>query len=394
MFHRAERRKARLRLAILGPSGSGKTYSSLLIAFGLGGKVAMLDTERGSGELYAHLGEYDVAQPAFFHPREYIKIIKGAEAAGYNVLVIDSLSHAWAGSGGLLEEVDKRRGSGNDFAAWRNVTPEHNALVEAMLQSPMHIIATMRTKQEYVLEEVVKNGRTVKVPKKVGLQPVQRDGLEYEFTCVLDVDLDRHMASASKDRTGLFDGQLFTITQETGHNLLAWLESGTDTPPPPPVPQFQPINMEMVKERFDLCAARGDRDGLVRELKALAIPDGHPQRQAVGELYKTTLANLNFMHSPVPGADQGEQQGQQEPQQPSGEEPADSSGKLTAPQRKAIQAHFSKEFGKDDREGRLAAIGMIIGREIKSTNDLTMAEAHMVMEYINNNAQQGHKEAA
>lgn len=223
VFRKAERRKARLRLAIAGPAGSGKTYSALLIAFGLGGRVAMIDTERGSGELYADLGDYDVLQLAPpFAPEAYIEAIRAAEAAGYGVIIIDSLSHAWAGEGGLLELHDRLAAQGgNSWAAWRQITPRHNALVEAMLQSPAHIIATMRTKTAYA--QVNQNGRAA--VKKLGLEPVQRDGMEYEFTVFLELSAD-HVALATKDRTRLFDGQAFRPGVETGRKLAAWLEQG------------------------------------------------------------------------------------------------------------------------------------------------------------------------
>ena len=233
MFVKAERKKAKLRLAMLGPSGSGKTYSALLIAHGLGGPIALIDTERKSGSLYAHLCDYDVCdiEPPYT-PDKYVKAIREAEHAGYNVVIVDSLTHAWAGQGGLLEEVDKRKGRGNDFTAWRDITPMHNALVDSMLQSGCHVIATMRTKQEYVLVDENRNGKNVKVPKKVGMAPVQRDGMEYEFTVVFDMDLDRHVATASKDRTSLFDGKVFTPGVDTGKELVAWLETGADMPLP------------------------------------------------------------------------------------------------------------------------------------------------------------------
>mgnify|MGYP001612432104 CR=1 FL=1 len=150
-FHKAERKKGKLRLAIAGPAGSGKTYSALLIAFGLGGRVAMIDTERGSGELYDHLGEYDVSSiVAPFEPRKYIETIRGAEELGYETIIIDSLTHAWAGQGGLLDthgSIADR--TGNSWSAWRQVTPKHNELVDTMLQSRCHVIATMRSKMEY-----------------------------------------------------------------------------------------------------------------------------------------------------------------------------------------------------------------------------------------------------
>lgn len=227
-IRKAERKKAKLRLGIAAPSGAGKTYSALLMAFGIGGKVGLIDTEHGSGDLYAHLGDYDVIGiEAPYTVDKYQKAIAAFEQAGYTTIIIDSLSHAWAGDGGLLDKQGKIADRGtNSFAAWRTITPEHNALVDAMLQSPCHIIATMRAKQEYVLET---NDKGKQTPKKVGMAPVQREGMEYEFTVMLDVDM-QHIASASKDRTSLFDGRFFKISEDTGKELLAWLETGTEGP--------------------------------------------------------------------------------------------------------------------------------------------------------------------
>ncbi len=224
-IRKAERKKAKLRLGIAAPSGAGKTYSALLLAFGLGGKVGLIDTEHGSGDLYAHLGDYDIISiDAPYTVQKYLQAISAFEEAGYNTIIIDSLTHAWAGDGGLLDKQGKIADSGkaNGFAAWRSITPEHNALVEAMLRSPCHVIATMRAKQEYVLET---NDKGKQMPKKIGLAPVQRDGMEYEFTVMLDIDMN-HVASASKDRTSQLDGRYFTINKDIGKELLGWLESG------------------------------------------------------------------------------------------------------------------------------------------------------------------------
>jgi hypothetical protein len=220
-IRKAERRKAKLRLGIAAPSGAGKTYSALLMAFGLGGKIGLIDTEHGSGDLYAHLGEYDVISiEAPYTVTKYVQAIHAFEEAGYSTIIIDSLSHAWAGDGGLLDKQGKMADRGtNSFAAWRTITPEHNNLVDSMLRSPAHIIATMRAKQEYVLET---NDRGKQQPKKVGMAPVQREGMEYEFTVMLDVDMN-HIASASKDR-------FFKIGKETGEELLQWLETGLEAP--------------------------------------------------------------------------------------------------------------------------------------------------------------------
>jgi len=226
MFRKAERKKAKLRLGILGPSGSGKTYSAILITKGLGGKVALIDTENGSGELYSHLMDYDVATlTAPFSPEKYVQLIHSAEQAGYSALIIDSLSHAWSGDGGVLDMHDKATAATrNSFTAWREVTPQHNALVDAILQSRLHIIATMRTKTAY---EVTQDNGKAKVVK-VGLAPIQRDGMEYEFTAVFELSVDGHIATASKDRTTLYDGRHFKPAVETGKELLEWLEAGID----------------------------------------------------------------------------------------------------------------------------------------------------------------------
>ena len=233
MFRRAQRRRARLRLALAGPSGAGKTYSALLIArgrVGPEGTIALIDTERGSGDLYADLMAYDVAtlDPPYT-PRAYMALLREAQA--YDVVIIDSLSHAWSGEGGILDMVDQagRAARGNKFAGWREVTPQHNALVDAILAHPGHVIVTLRTKTAW---EVVTNSRGKAAPVKVGLKPEQREGLEYEFTVVLDLAVDGHVATASKDRTQIFDGSHEVPSLATGERLRVWLDGGTPTPDP------------------------------------------------------------------------------------------------------------------------------------------------------------------
>jgi len=228
-IHRATKRRAKLRLGMSGPAGSGKTYSALLIAGGLGGRIGMIDTEHGSGDLYADLlpDGYDVLQLAPpFTPARYIEAIHALEDAGVQTIIVDSLTHAWTGEGGSLDRQGKIADkSGNSWQAWRQVTPEHNALVEALLQSRCHIIATMRAKTEYVQEKDERTGR--QTVRKIGLAPIMRDGIEYEFTTFLELDL-HHMAFAGKDRTRLFDGSIFKPDVETGRRLLEWLDAGVD----------------------------------------------------------------------------------------------------------------------------------------------------------------------
>ena len=229
MFRKAERRKAKLRLAITGPAGSGKTYGALLIAQGLGGRIAMIDTENGSGDLYADTCDYDVQTlTAPYTIPKYLEAIHDAEQEGYDVLIIDSLSHAWSGEGGLLDVHSKLTStskSGNSYAAWNKITPMQNRLIETMLASKCHVIATMRSKTDYA---IMQGGTGKTEVRKVGLAPVQRDGVDYEFTVVFDLSME-HTVTVSKDRTSLFDKQVFVISQETGRTLNNWLNSGAET---------------------------------------------------------------------------------------------------------------------------------------------------------------------
>jgi hypothetical protein len=232
-IHKATRRRAKLRLGMSGPAGSGKTYSALLIAGGLGGRIGMIDTEHGSGDLYADLlpEGYDILRlTPPFTPARYVEAIHALEEAGVSTIIVDSLTHAWTGEGGSLDRQGKIADkSGNSWQAWRQVTPEHNALVEALLQSPCHIIATMRAKTEYVQEKDERTGKSV--VRKIGLAPIMRDGIEYEFTTFFELDV-QHQAYVGKDRTRLFDGMIFKPGLDTGRKLLEWLETGSDEPEP------------------------------------------------------------------------------------------------------------------------------------------------------------------
>lgn len=229
-FVRAERKKAKLKLAITGPSGSGKTMSALRLAKGLGGKIALIDTENGSASLYADRFEFDsleLSPP--FTTEKYINAINAAIKAGYDTIVIDQISHAWSGPGGLLEQkeqLDSRPGS-NHWTNWGPITKKQEAFKAAWLHAPINVIATMRSKQEYMQSEA---GGKKKV-EKVGMAPMQREGVEYEFTVVFDCAMD-HQAVASKDRTSLFRERIFQITEDTGAEIKTWLEKGIDAPPP------------------------------------------------------------------------------------------------------------------------------------------------------------------
>lgn len=236
-FVKATKHEAKLRLALAGPSGSGKTYTALQLATHLGGSIAVVDTERGSACKYADLFTFDVLALDSFHPQGYINAIHDAEEAGYAVLILDSLSHAWVGKDGALELVDKaakrlattyRSGKEDSFAAWREVTPIHNALVDAMVQSRLHLIVTMRTKTEYVVE--TKDGKTA--PRKIGLAPIQRDGLEYEFDVFADLDQDNTLIVRKTRCPALAGGVFPKAGKEVAAILNIWLQ-GTPLPAAP-----------------------------------------------------------------------------------------------------------------------------------------------------------------
>lgn len=223
----AERKQAKLRIGLSAASGAGKTYSALLMALGLASspeKIVIIDTEAGSGELYSHLGGYNVLPlEAPFSPERYIEAVKACEDAGMEVIIIDSTSHEWEGKGGCLELnelIAQAKFRGNTWSAWSETGSRHQKFIQAILTSKCHIITATRNKTETVMTEDKK-------VKKVGTKEIQRDGFEYELTVNFNIDRDTHKAMPSKDRTELFEGKdPFTITKETGKMLLDWANSG------------------------------------------------------------------------------------------------------------------------------------------------------------------------
>jgi hypothetical protein len=237
-FTKATKSQSRARIALIGPSGSGKTYSALEMARGLGERIAVIDTEHGSASKYADRFGFDVLNLEHHDPITYVKAIQAAEAAGYDVIVVDSLSHAWSGSGGALEQVDAaaKRSKGNSYVAWRDVTPKHNAMVNALVGCKAHLIVTMRAKTAYELQKDDKTGKVQ--PIKIGMAPIQRDGVEYEFDVVADIDLD-HNLIVSKTRMSDLDGLVeHKPGFELGRRIADWLTDGE--PGPGPAPQGAP----------------------------------------------------------------------------------------------------------------------------------------------------------
>lgn len=226
---KASRKQTKIKIMVSGPSGSGKTYSSLLLAKGLIGnfeKVALIDTERGSGDLYSDLGPYNtLTLESPFTPEKYIEAINTCVSAGMEVIIIDSMTHEWDGKGGILEIHDSM--TGNSYTNWNKLTPRHNKFIDAIMQSPVHMIVTARSKQDYVLND--KNGK--QVPEKVGMKAITREGFDYEVTVAFEIDI-KHNATSTKDRTKLFADRFpFVISDATGKEIIDWCNSG-DVPEP------------------------------------------------------------------------------------------------------------------------------------------------------------------
>ena len=254
-LQKAERKKAKLKLNFSGPSGSGKTYSALQLASGLGKKIAVIDTENESASLYSANFDFDTLplRPPY-SPERFIGAIQAAYNMGYEVLIIDSTSHEWTGSGGCLEINDKAaaRFKGNTWSAWSETTPRHRRFIDAILQTDMHIITTTRSKTETVQGE----GKKI---LKLGMKCEQRDGFEYELTVSLDLFHENNVAVPTKDRTGLFSREGEVITKETGARVLAWLNDARS-------------QEEMLADRFNEAISRISKCTDIADLGIIYTP--------------------------------------------------------------------------------------------------------------------------
>jgi len=266
MIRKASRKHRYLKIGLGGISGSGKTLGALKLAYGITGdwsKVVIIDTENNSADLYAHLGSYDVLPLEDTSPQGYMKAFNEIlESGNYEVMIIDSMSHEYAGRGGLLEIADKIAStskSGNTFQAWSKATPLHNEWMDFWLRSKIHVIGTLRKKSDYVIEQ---NDKGKSAPRKVGLKTVQKEGASYEFDVLLDISMN-HLCSVEKDRTSLFDGKMaFDLTEKVGEALRKWANEGDPEPvaddkptapnadQPAEIYEDTPANKRLVLEHF------------------------------------------------------------------------------------------------------------------------------------------------
>lgn len=229
MFKPATREASYARIALSGPSGSGKTYTALALATALSDRVAVIDTERGSASKYVGLNgwTFDTTTPDRFSPLSLVELLGEAAGAEYGCVVIDSLSHYWMGVDGMLEQADRRARNGNSFSGWKEVRPEERRMIDALVAYPGHIVVTMRSKTEYVIEE---NERGKKVPRKVGLKPEQREGLEYEFDVVGDLDHDNTLTIVKSRIHTLAKAVIPLPGEDLAVEIRDWLSDGAKVP--------------------------------------------------------------------------------------------------------------------------------------------------------------------
>ena len=252
-FAKATKEQSKLRLALFGPSGAGKTYTALRIAKGMGGRVAVIDTERGSASKYADLLDFDVLELPKNDIATYIEGIKAA--AGYKVLIIDSLSHAWRELLQAMDDLARAKYSGNKWSAWSEGTPQQNSLVDALLGFDGHVIATMRSKTEWVIQQ---DERGKNAPRRIGTSPEQGKGIEYEFDLLMEISPD-HIGTVTKDRTGKYQDRVIDCPgEELGAALAEWLSTGASVTVTHANPSQRPYDPETVRRGLASRIAKGD----------------------------------------------------------------------------------------------------------------------------------------
>lgn len=247
-FNKAKREQIWVKVLLAGPSGAGKSYTALRLATGIAkktkGKIAAIDTENGRIRYYANEFDFnDLQLEPPYSPEKYVEAIEVAVSEGFSILIIDSITHEWDY---CLDQHSKM--PGNSYTNWGKITPKHDAFMEKILQSPIHVISTVRGKDEYVMED--KNGK--QVPKKVGIGYKQRDNTEYNYTVTFNIDQQTHVADATKDNTHIFEGRYEILTEKDGEKLFDWANTGDKPVEKPKVEKVEKSELENTEEPEDV----------------------------------------------------------------------------------------------------------------------------------------------
>lgn len=391
-FAPATREQARARIGLQGPAGSGKTKTALRIAEGLAqqGQIGLADTERGSALKYAPVpGRPDLGGHEFLHlpmdrhdPRDLIKVVRAAEAASLAVLIVDSWSHFWNGRGGLLEIVEEagsQKGAGGTFGGWRTGNPIEQEMLDALLNFRGHLIVTMRTKGDYVIE-----GKKV---TKVGVKAVQREGAEYELDVVMD--MVEGTATVTKTRYEPLNGQVIHHPgEDVAELILEQLGQGVD---PVQVIVDELVDESLTYDRALALHSRAKNRGI---LNAGVLHPASGEPAVLEDLIREYGQARKPQPTPVTNGPStpptSASSAGPSPTQPPGDD------RVTPPQMRMMHALFTRVGlgAKDDREQRLRATALIIGRSIGSANELTLAEAKTLLDTLGSFGERGETAAA
>ncbi|WP_371053681.1 ATP-binding protein [Rhodococcus gordoniae] len=296
-FTPATKEAAKARIALVGPSGAGKTYTGLAMATALSDRVAVIDTERGSASKYVGLNgwAFDTVQPDTYSPRSLVELLGVAAGASYGVVLIDSLSHYWEGAEGMLEQVDRKSGANKFTSGWKEMRPEERKMIDAIIAYPGHVIVTLRTKTEYV---IVENEKGKKEPQKVGLKPIQRDGIEYEFDLIGELDVQNTMR-VTKSRIHTLTNAVIPLPgEELARQIDEWLSDGVQVPT---AAEYRKRALELAGDKSGLLELYGE----VKKHRMLGAPttdaDGRPG--VLGELITHLGSQAAAKLTAVPNAD-------------------------------------------------------------------------------------------
>ena len=287
-FKKATKELAKARIALFGPAGAGKTYSALRIAKGLGVRIAVIDTERGRASKYGDVFEFDVLELIEKDIDRYIEAIQAAIEGNYDVLIIDSSSHAWKELLQEVERIAKTRYSGNTWSAWSEGTPKQMRFIDALLSFPGHVITTMRSKTEWIIEKDDRTGKSK--PVRVGLSPEQGKGIEYEFDLLLEINPD-HIATVIKDSTGgKFQDEIIEKPDESfGERLLAWLKQGKKPDTSIDLSKYgneTARSYEFLKDSLERCRTSEDLDAISKNYKEAVEKLPEPLKKEILKLGK------------------------------------------------------------------------------------------------------------
>jgi hypothetical protein len=277
-FRPATRTATRARIALCGPSGSGKTWTALTLAHALGERIAVVDTEHGSASKYVGVNgwNFETVNPSSFSPKSLTSLLSEAAGDGFDVFVLDTWSHYWMGVDGMLDQADKRATNSNNFSGWKAVRPDEREMIDALIAYPGHVVATLRVKTEWVIEE---NERGKKVPRKIGLKPEQREGIDYEFDVVGDMDLDNTLTVSKSRIPNLTRAVIQQPGPDLGKTIRSWLEDGEAVPDARDLREHAMADDATVEDILAI-GAQGSKLGILHAV----VPDGDGQPIVLREL--------------------------------------------------------------------------------------------------------------